>query len=112
MTNGAMRFFTSDEEIAFAIAHEMRHNLLGYVGSNQSYEYESDYMARHLMERADYNVRHDSNFFRRLASEDPKYIPIDRRGVDPYTALRIILLKDLYTEIKKKKYRTYHKYPA
>ena len=103
VTTGAMRFFTSDDEIAFAIAHEMSHNLLGHVGSNQSYEYASDYLAGYLMERAGYNVRHGSHFFRRLAAEDPESIPLDRHGPHPSTTLRVILLDDLHTEIEKKR---------
>jgi hypothetical protein len=103
ITTGAMRFFISDDELAFAISHEMSHNLLGLIGSNQSYEYTSDYMAGYLLARAGYDVRHSANFFRRLAAEDPDSIPLDRQGPHPSSALRIVLLEDLHIEIKNKK---------
>ena len=103
MTTSAMRFFKSDDEIAFAISHEMSHNLLDLLGSNQNYEYASDYMAGYLMARAGYDVRHATYFFRRLAAEDPSSIPLDRRGPHPSTAIRITLLENLYMEIEEKK---------
>jgi hypothetical protein len=103
VTTGAMRFFISDDEIAFAIGHEMGHIILNLLGSNQSYEYLSDYMAGYLVARAGYDVRHGAHFFRRLAAEDPESIPLDRRGAHPSTALRVILLEDLHMEIQEKK---------
>ena len=103
ITTGAMRFFISDDELAFAISHEMSHNLLGLLGSNQSYEYTSDYMAGYLLARAGYDVRHGAYFFRRLAAEDPDSIPLGRQGAHPSSTLRIILLENLYTEIMNKK---------
>ena len=86
--------------------------MLDLFGSNQSYEFLSDYMAGYLVARAGYDVRHGAYFFRRLAAEDPNSIPLDRRGAHPSTALRIILLEKLYTEIEEKKVRGIPLIPA
>ena len=102
VTTGTMRFVASDDEVAFAIAHEMAHIQLGLFGGYQSDEFVADQLGGYLMARAGFDVRHAAHFFRRLAAEDPESIQLDRSGNHPSTTLRIILLEKLHREIQAK----------
>ncbi len=103
VTTGALRFIASDDEVAFAITHEMAHNLLDLHGGYQSDEFAADQLAGYLMARAGFSVQHAVHFFRRLAVEDPDSIRLNRSGNHPSTALRVILLEKLHREIQAKK---------
>ncbi len=76
VTRGLVRFARKDAELAFAIAHEVSHNLLhskgsALAGSRKKMEYEADYLGLYLVARAGYPIDAAAGLLRRLSSAYP-----------------------------------------
>ncbi len=76
VTRGLVRFARKDAELAFAIAHEVSHNLLhsrgsALAGSRKQMEYEADYLGLYLVARAGYSIAPAAGLLRRLSSAYP-----------------------------------------
>ena len=80
----------------------MSHNILRLLVSNHGYEYTIDYMVDYLLARAGYNANFSINFLLWLATEGIETIPLERRGYQTLTTLRIILLENFCIKIVQK----------
>ncbi len=68
--SGLLRVVDSDDELAFVVAHEIGHAVLGHIGgSAPKKEADADYFATYLVARAGYDPEGGSRFFRRVASK-------------------------------------------
>jgi len=84
ITTGMLRFFDHEDELAFVLAHELSHILLGHAGafdglSPQSVEAEADKLGIQIVSKADYNTE--------IAAELPVRLARSYSGADgPYGA--------------------------
>lgn len=76
LTRGMVRFARQDAELAFALAHEVAHGLLGHGSApfwrdRKSIELEADRMGLQLLARAGYQVESAADLLRRMADVLP-----------------------------------------
>lgn len=89
VTSGLVNFAVDEAELAFAIAHEMAHNLIhvgpgALDGPRRQQEYQADHMGLYLVARAGYSPDRAIRLLARLASRDtgrlhPDYPPFNAR---------------------------------
>lgn len=76
ITRGMLEFLSTDEQLAFVLAHELSHNLLGHSGAVRgsaikAVEAEADYWGILLVARAGYDLDAAALFLPRLAEAFP-----------------------------------------
>jgi hypothetical protein len=76
LTRGMLRFFARDDELAFVLAHELSHILLGHVGafngiSSTATEAEADKLGIHIVSDAHFDTKIAAEFPERLAQFYP-----------------------------------------
>ncbi len=76
ITSGMLRFFAHDDELAFVLAHEVSHILLGHAGafdglSARVAEAEADKLAIQIVSKSGFNTEIAANFPERLAQFYP-----------------------------------------
>jgi len=78
VTTGLLAFTTDESELAFVLAHEMAHHLLGHPGGilARGAESEADLLGLDLMRAAGYDTTGALAFLLRLAAE--AHVPADR----------------------------------
>ena len=103
ITEGMLAFASNDSELAFVLAHELSHDLLGHPGSirsggreRQRMELEADYVGIYIAARAGYDVDVAAHFILRLASAFPS---IGEDSSYPAPAARYALLQRALKEI-------------
>lgn len=77
VTRRLVRFAARDAELAFTIAHEVAHNLLGHrsrslFGNTRQLEFDADKIGLQLVAKAGYDPHAGVQFLRRLAASDPR----------------------------------------
>ena len=106
VTRGLVRFARKDAELAFALAHEMAHNLVhrrgsGLAGSRKQMEYEADHLGLYLVARAGYAIDEAAGLLRRLSAASPGR---DRLHPDyPTFSARLGELPEIAAEIESKR---------
>jgi predicted Zn-dependent protease len=131
VTTGLMRFVQSDDELAWVLAHEIAHNVLGHapearlramlsawlgatVGeaggsapSPRSLEADADYVGAYLMARAGYELEAVRRFWQRMGDfEAPGAAPMrEIEGSHPTSRERIEAFDDTLNEIEGKRAR-------
>ena len=101
ITEGMRAFASSDSELAFVLAHELAHSLLGHTwafhgGNHQRMELEADYVGIYVTARAGYDVETASRFILRLAGAFPN---IEADSSYPTPAARYSMLERAAREI-------------
>lgn len=101
ITEGMLAFASNDSELAFVLAHELAHDLLGHPGAfhgggRQRMELEADYVGIYITARAGYDVEVAAHFILRLASAFPG---ISEDSSYPAPAARYALLQRALKEI-------------
>ncbi len=76
LTRGMLRFFAHDDELAFVLAHELSHILLGHAGafdgiSPRLAEVEADRLGIQIVSKANFNTEIAAEFPERLAQFYP-----------------------------------------
>ena len=76
ISTGMLDYFASDDELAFVLAHEVSHLLLGHSGAFQgsaakARELEADLLGIHIVARAGFDVAKAARFPLRLARAHP-----------------------------------------
>src|SRR5437879_3203468 len=131
VTTGAMRFVSSDDELAWVVAHEIAHNVLNhsqnaqlramlnaFVGATmgasaeaptevprRSLEARADYVGAYIMARAGYDVRVIKQFWRRLERLRSGKERSERDVTHPTTAERLAAFEVTLEEIQEKRER-------
>jgi Peptidase family M48 len=77
ITSGMLEFFASDDELAFVLAHELSHILLGHAGafnglSPAAAEMEADRLGIRIVSHADFDAEIAAKFPVRLAQSYPE----------------------------------------
>ena len=96
ITTGMLKFFESDDELAFVLAHELSHILLGHAGafdgqSPKATEAEADRLGILIVSAADFDVDRAAMFPQRLAKSYPSMS--DRNGAYPNPAERTAMIR-------------------
>lgn len=95
ITSGMLHFFASDDELAFVLAHELSHILLGHAGafngmSHVAAETEADRLGIRIVSHADFDTDIAAKFPERLAQAYPE---MNRpSGTYPRPAVRAALI--------------------
>jgi Zn-dependent protease with chaperone function len=98
-----LRFVESDDELAFAIGHELAHRILGHRRSGlRNREHAADYLGVYLAARAGYDPEAAVRFVRRLAAEHPELISERASPWHPGTAGRATTLERAAAEARAK----------
>ena len=76
ITTGMLRFFAHEDELAFVLAHELSHILLGHAGafnglSPRTVEAEADRLGIQIVSKADFDTAIAAEFPERLARSYP-----------------------------------------
>jgi hypothetical protein len=96
ITSGMLGFFESDDELAFVLAHELSHILLGHAGafsgpSTRSAEVEADRLGIRIVAAAKFDPEIAAQFPERLARSYPA---VDRQaGTYPTSANRTSMIR-------------------
>ncbi|MEO7860877.1 MAG: M48 family metallopeptidase [Nitrospirales bacterium] len=132
VTTGMMRFVSSEDELAWVVAHEIAHNVLnhsqnarlhmmlhaflsattgvpgdlsGKIPPRRSLEARADYVGAYIMARAGYDVRAIKQFWRRLEHRrSGEHTPTMDRD-HPTTAERLAAFEETLKEIEEKRQR-------
>ena len=77
ITTGMLWFFAHEDELAFVLAHELSHILLGHAGafsglSPRAVEAEADRLGIRIVSKADFNAEIAAKFPERLARSYPR----------------------------------------
>ena len=129
ITRGMVRFVRSDEELAYVIAREMAHNILGHpqrLGSAaaardqinllmpvfpasggvtlkpmpRDMDVLADRLALHLLVRAGYKIDGVAAFWQRLAQQVPATVSDGHTALHPETAPRIAAIEKTAEDLK------------
>jgi beta-barrel assembly-enhancing protease len=81
VTTGLFAIAHGEDELAFVLAHEMGHLMLGHTGAitSEGMESEADLVALELMTGARYEPAGALTFLLRLAAES--HVPVDRKAI-------------------------------
>jgi beta-barrel assembly-enhancing protease len=81
VTTGLFAIAHGEDELAFVLAHEMGHLMLGHTGAitAEGMESEADLVALELMTGAGYELAGALTFLLRLAAES--HVPVDRKAI-------------------------------
>ncbi len=95
ITSGMLHFFASDDELAFVLAHELSHILLGHAGafngiSHVAAEMEADRLGIRIVSHADFDTEIAAKFPERLAQAYPEMNRLS--GPYPRPAVRAALI--------------------
>jgi hypothetical protein len=90
VTTGLFAIAHGEDELAFVLAHEMGHLMLGHTGAitAEGMESEADLVALELMTGAGYEPAGALTFLLRLAAES--HVPVDRKAI----VVRLAVLED------------------
>ena len=100
VSTGLLRFVEDDDELAFAIGHELAHRILGHRSSRmRSRERAADRMGTELAASAGYDPAAAVRLVRRLAAEHPEWIGDRASPGHPGTAHRVAALEAVVEEI-------------
>jgi hypothetical protein len=100
VSTGLLRFVEDDDELAFAIGHELAHRILGHRSSRmRSRERAADRMGTELAARAGYDPAAAVRLVRRLAAEHPEWIGDRASPGHPGTAHRVAALEAVVDEL-------------
>ena len=133
VTTGAMRFFPSDDELAWVLAHEIAHNVLSHVQNaklramlsaflgatvgtsavvseappQRSLEAQADYLGSYLMARAGYDLQAVRQVWHRLGRIESQQVNPSREMTltHPTTAERLAAFDVTLKEIEAKRDR-------
>lgn len=88
LTSGMLRYFESDDELAFVLAHELSHILLGHAGafsgfSQKSAEIEADRLGIRIVSAAHFDTELAAEFPERLAQSYPGLRRLDGTYPEP-----------------------------
>lgn len=130
VTRGMMQFTQSDNELAYVIAKEMAHNVLGHASllkttpsaagiidrlvrgeagpasiaslkpMPQKYDIASDTLSLHMASRAGYGVDQAEKFWERLATQYPASVPDSHTALHPASGARIAEMAKAIPKIK------------
>lgn len=95
ITSGMLQFFASDDELAFVLAHELSHILLGHAGafsglSPMAAEMDADKLGIRIVSHADFDTEIAAKFPERLARSYPKMN--SRSGTYPLPTKRAAMI--------------------
>jgi predicted Zn-dependent protease len=131
VTTGAMRFFRSDDELAWVVAHEIAHNVLNhsqnarlhamlnaFLGATtgaspeasvpferRSLEARADYVGAYIMARSGYDLQPIKQFWRRMESLRPRENRPEMDVTHPTRAERLAAFDVTLKEIEAKRDR-------
>jgi len=133
VTTGAVRFFRSNDELGWVLAHEIAHNVLGHVQSaklramlnaflgatvgasavaspsppQKSLEAQADYVGSYIMARAGFDLRAIKRVWDRLGTIQPQQRELGRKmdETHPTTTERLAAFKETLKEIEERRAR-------
>lgn len=96
ITSGMLHFFASDDELAFVLAHELSHILLGHAGafngvSPVTAETEADSLGIRIVSRASFDTEVAAEFPERMARSYPEMNRLS--GPYPSPAKRVTMIR-------------------
>ncbi|MGN7613286.1 M48 family metalloprotease [Magnetococcales bacterium HHB-1] len=103
VTAGMMRFLKNDDELAWVLSHEMAHSVMRIYVMGHKGEFMADYLGAYFTARAGYDLSAATDYWRRMAAEDPASIGEQSTGVHPSTAIRIVAIEKTVEEIEQKR---------
>jgi len=133
VTTGAVRFFRSNDELGWVLAHEIAHNVLGHVQSaklramlnaflgatvgasavaspsppQKSLEAQADYVGSYIMARAGFDLRAIQRVWDRLGTIQSQQRELGRKmdETHPTTTERLAAFKETLKEIEERRAR-------
>ncbi len=102
-TQGIIRFVRDEDQLAWALGHELAHLIMRHNQPNAEREYSADYLGTYLTARAGYDPASIIDFWQRLATETPATIEMTDHMQHPSVTIRIEQIQAAIKEINDKK---------